>query len=196
MNKIIFSFFITFAVCSCDGPGLGGKGVNDASKRDRNNDGKADVFYEYSKDGYYEIWDINFDGKTDESYFYGDGIEVISSKHDQNFDGYPETKYYYQFGSPVIGVVDIHIDNLYDIYFEFLNGSLVSSYRYFSDHQDPEKSYVEKYTYQYGHPVGMEKTLVGSLHQEFHDYVENEIAKAENKSAVQKGKGARGKGAE
>lgn len=183
MNKLIFGLFVALAVGSCDGQGLGGKGVNDSSKRDRNGDGKADVFYEYSKDGYYEIWDINFDGKTDESYFYGDGIETISSKHDQNFDGYPETKYYYQFGSPVIGVVDIHLDNLYDIYFEFLDGSLVASYRYFSGHHEPEKSYVEKYTYQYGHPVGAERTLVGYSHQGFHDHVKNEIAKAKNNGA-------------
>lgn len=138
---------------------------------DLNNDGENDIFYEYTEEGYYELIDYNFDGKVDQAHFFNNEGNLVSSKIDQNFDGYLETKTYYRMGSPLLTVVDIANDKLYDIYFKYEDGILMFSEKHIKPSSETNLTYVERATYEYDHAISVGRKLVDYDQSIFHNKV-------------------------
>jgi len=154
---------------------LGCKSANnddsdDMSLLDINNDGVIDVFYEYQSDNsYYELIDGNFDGQVDQSHYYDNQDQILSSKLDDDFDGVLETTvaYRYSFVSGVL--VDRNQDAKVDIIFYYEDSVLVKADKYYEFSRISETPEVGVVRYQFGYPIGDEKrskTVMSA--EEFH----------------------------
>ncbi len=123
----------------------------EVSDVDLNNDGVADIHYEHTENGYYSFLDKNFDGKIDETNYYGNDDIIRFSTVDQDFDGIPETKISYTFGVTSAVIVDSNSDGFYDIDFHYIDGELSRSRRYLTS-EDASTAYVEEIQYEFSYP--------------------------------------------
>lgn len=124
---------------------------------DINGDGVKDVFYEYDKNGYYELVDRNLDGNIDESVRYNSDDKIDSSRLDDNYDGILETSVFFINGIVSLVKVDVDANGIDDLVFFYENGALVAAKKYYVHGVLGEDAYVGSFSFYFGYPVGVEE---------------------------------------
>lgn len=102
---------------------------------DLNNDGTADLFYDYNIDllpGYFELSDRNFDGKIDESTFFSGEHVVQYGRADNDFDGLMDTVIEYKNQYISNKWIDRDGNRIVDIWITYRNGEPATAKRYYS----------------------------------------------------------------
>ena len=94
---------------------------------DSNNDGNIDVWREVKKDGtYIDIYDVNFDGKQDNNYYYNKEGALERSALDTNFDEKIDWLYFFnQQGLLERSEADIDFDGHIDYWIRYKDGYIV-----------------------------------------------------------------------
>ncbi|UTW46342.1 hypothetical protein KFE80_05510 [bacterium SCSIO 12696] len=139
---------------------------------DLNGDGVSDISYEYTKSGYYELMDRNFDGKVDQSSFYDLNHYLKSARSDDDFDGILETKTVYEDSLIQLVLTDSDNNQLYDIVLEYQDNLVISGRRYYKKMPKRPNPFIGKTKFRFGYPVGQEDVRKTKMSEkDFHDSV-------------------------
>lgn len=140
---------------------------------DLNMDGRVDVFYEYDDTTVHELTDKNFDGKIDESMQYSIDTDIlIGGKVDENFDGYLETRIIVEHGILAKALVDSDSNGLFDICFDYHDGVLQRSFRFYAEEGPSSESQIGSVNFYFGYPQDDENKTASHLDEkEFHNKV-------------------------
>jgi len=149
-----------------------GCGQQDGEFIDLNNDGVADVYYEYEDDGYYELMDRNFDGRIDQMSRYSLEHYLESAKSDDDFDGFLETKIIYKDSLMAAVLVDTDNNQLVDVFLIYENDLIKSGEKYYKQDGNDYTPNIGKIEYEFGYPSGKENLVTTNLtEKDFHNNV-------------------------
>ena len=106
-------------------PGPDGKAVVTRKEKDLNGDGKIDTWEKYAPDGTLVrvVYDLDFDGKPDETVFY-EKDQLVKKELAFGFDGVPRSWSYYEKGKLVRKERDVNNDGKVDYWEYWENGEV------------------------------------------------------------------------
>ncbi len=102
-----------------------GKEILLRKEKDLNGDGKVDTWEKYAPDGSLVrvVYDLDFDGKPDETLFY-EKDQLVKKELSHGFDGVPRTWCYYEKGKLVRRERDTNGDGKVDSWESWENGEV------------------------------------------------------------------------
>lgn len=141
-NLEAFLLVLPFFLMSCSPEG------EDSSTIDRNQDGRADVWFESDIEFVYELVDRNFDGRVDETVGFNLSDQAEVGKRDDDFDSVLETIVEFSDEYELARYIDSDKNKLIDRKIVFESGVVVKGYRF-----DFDKNVSQEITYKFGLPV-------------------------------------------